>query len=179
MPRHSDRLRFDYRTVQPLARAVAITPLHYEADPFITSCLNNYFGRAAKLECPERVEEHGNPALVDSEQAFDFVVARAATWPQNRVDVAHRQHALLGAPGVDFLDRLGLDPDVDICGFPFHAFCAVFAFFVKAGLIGSDLPRTGFMRRTRSDFGNSFAWARRRRAVFALISLSSLALDHD
>src|SRR6516165_11930465 len=84
------------------------------------------------------------------------------------------QHALLSAPGVDFLDELGLDPDVDICGFPFHAFCAVFAFFVKTGLIGSGLPRTGFMRRTRSDFGSSLAWARRRRAVHALILLSSL-----
>jgi len=66
------------------------------------------------------------------------------------------------------------------CGFPFHAFfCAVFAFVVKAELVGSGLPRTGFMRRTRSDFGSSFAWARRRRAVHALISLSSLALDPD
>jgi len=26
------------------------------------------------------VKKHGNPALVDSEQAFDFVVARAASW---------------------------------------------------------------------------------------------------
>jgi hypothetical protein len=68
-----------------------------------------------------------------------------------------RRHALPVAPGVDFFDQLGLDPDVNICGFPFHAFCAVFAFFVKAGLIGSGLPRTGFMRRTRSDFGSSFA----------------------
>jgi hypothetical protein len=25
-----------------------------------------------------------------------------------------------GAPSVDPLDQLGLDPDVDICGFPFH-----------------------------------------------------------
>jgi hypothetical protein len=62
----------------------------------------------------------------------------------------------------------------------FHAlFCAVFAFFVKAGLIGRALPRTGFMRRTRSDFGSSLAWARRRPAVHALILLSSVALDVD
>jgi len=31
------------------------------------------------------------------------------------------QDALNGPPGVDFLDQLGLDPDVDICGSPFHA----------------------------------------------------------
>jgi len=30
-----------------------------------------------------------------------------------------RRHALPGAP--DFLDQLGLDPDVDICCFPFMA----------------------------------------------------------
>jgi hypothetical protein len=91
-----------------------------------------------------------------------------------------RRHALLGAPAVDFLDQPGLDPNVDICCFPFHAFfCAVLAFFVKAELVGSGLPRRGFMRRTRSDFGSSVAWTRRRRAVLALISLSSLALDPD
>ena|SRR5277367_1825030 len=32
-----------------------------------------------------------------------------------------RRHALPGAPGVDFLDQLDLDPDDDICGFPWHA----------------------------------------------------------
>jgi hypothetical protein len=32
-----------------------------------------------------------------------------------------RQHLLPGAPGVDPLDQSGLDPDVDFCGFPFHA----------------------------------------------------------
>ncbi len=32
-----------------------------------------------------------------------------------------RGHALLGAPGVDFLDQLGLDPKVDICSIPSHA----------------------------------------------------------
>jgi hypothetical protein len=31
-----------------------------------------------------------------------------------------RRHSLPGAPGVDFLDQLGLDPDVNICCFPFH-----------------------------------------------------------
>ena len=30
-------------------------------------------------------------------------------------------HSLPGAPGVDPLDQLGLDPNVDICGFPCHA----------------------------------------------------------
>jgi len=32
-----------------------------------------------------------------------------------------RRHSLSGAPSVDFLNELWLDPDVDICGFPFHA----------------------------------------------------------
>jgi hypothetical protein len=32
-----------------------------------------------------------------------------------------RRHPLLGAPGIHFLDQLGLDPDIDICCFPFHA----------------------------------------------------------
>jgi hypothetical protein len=45
---------------------------------------------------------------------------------------------------------------------------------VKAELAGSGWPRTGFMRRTRSDFGNSFAWARRRRPLHALIFVVSL-----
>src|SRR6516162_7596694 len=31
------------------------------------------------------------------------------------------RHSLLGPPAVDFLDQLRLDPDVDICSFPFHA----------------------------------------------------------
>ena len=31
-----------------------------------------------------------------------------------------RGHGLPGAPGIDFLDQLGLDRDIDIC-FPFHA----------------------------------------------------------
>jgi len=30
------------------------------------------------------------------------------------------RHALPVAPGVDFLDQFGLDPDVDVCCFPFH-----------------------------------------------------------
>jgi hypothetical protein len=30
------------------------------------------------------------------------------------------RHSLPGAPGVDFLDHLGLDLNVNICGFPFH-----------------------------------------------------------
>jgi hypothetical protein len=90
-----------------------------------------------------------------------------------------RPDSPLGARCVDLVDQLRLDPDVDIRGFPFHALCAVFAFFVKAELVGSGLPRTGFMRRTRSDFGSSLPWARRRRAVLMLISLSSLALDPD
>jgi len=30
------------------------------------------------------------------------------------------RHSLPGAPGVDLLDQLRLNPDVDICGFPFH-----------------------------------------------------------
>jgi len=68
-------------------------------------------------------------------------------------------------------------------GYPspgFHAlFCAVLAFFVEAGLIGRGLPRMGFICRTRSDFGSSLAWARRRRAVHALILSSSSELDVD
>jgi hypothetical protein len=32
-----------------------------------------------------------------------------------------RQDSLLGTPGVDLLDQLWLDPDIDIRGFPFHA----------------------------------------------------------
>jgi hypothetical protein len=32
-----------------------------------------------------------------------------------------RRHVLPGAPGVDPLDQPGLDPNVDFCGFPFHA----------------------------------------------------------
>ena len=32
-----------------------------------------------------------------------------------------RRHVPPGAPGVDPLDQPGLDPDVDFCGFPFHA----------------------------------------------------------
>jgi hypothetical protein len=31
-----------------------------------------------------------------------------------------RRHSLPSAPNVGFLDQLRLDPDVDICGFPFH-----------------------------------------------------------
>jgi hypothetical protein len=32
-----------------------------------------------------------------------------------------QRHPLSGASGVDFLDQLRLDPDVDIRGFPLHA----------------------------------------------------------
>ena len=32
-----------------------------------------------------------------------------------------RRHVLPDAPGVDPLDQPGLDPDVDFCGFAFHA----------------------------------------------------------
>jgi hypothetical protein len=32
-----------------------------------------------------------------------------------------RRHSLPGTPRIDFLDQLGLDPDVDICCFPCHA----------------------------------------------------------
>jgi|HubBroStandDraft_4_1064222.scaffolds.fasta_scaffold02943_8 hypothetical protein len=32
-----------------------------------------------------------------------------------------RRHSLPGAPGVDFLDQLGVDPDVDVGCLPFHA----------------------------------------------------------
>ena len=32
-----------------------------------------------------------------------------------------RLYSLLGAPHIDLLDQLRLDPDVDIRGFPFHA----------------------------------------------------------
>jgi hypothetical protein len=32
-----------------------------------------------------------------------------------------RRHSLPGTPGVDLLDQLRLDPDVDVCGFPCHA----------------------------------------------------------
>jgi hypothetical protein len=31
------------------------------------------------------------------------------------------RYSLPVAPGIDYLDQLGLDPDVNICGFPFHA----------------------------------------------------------
>jgi hypothetical protein len=31
------------------------------------------------------------------------------------------QDSLLGTPRVNLLDQLRLDPDIDICGFPFHA----------------------------------------------------------
>jgi hypothetical protein len=31
------------------------------------------------------------------------------------------RYSLPVAPGIDFLDQLGFDPDVDIRGFPFHA----------------------------------------------------------
>jgi hypothetical protein len=36
-------------------------------------------------------------------------------------DSSARRHSLPGAPSVDFLDQLGLDPDVDICCFLSHA----------------------------------------------------------
>jgi hypothetical protein len=32
-----------------------------------------------------------------------------------------RRHSLPGAPGVDFLNQLGLDPNIDICCFLSHA----------------------------------------------------------
>jgi hypothetical protein len=31
------------------------------------------------------------------------------------------RYSLPGAPGVDFLDQLGFDPDIDLCCFLFHA----------------------------------------------------------
>jgi hypothetical protein len=34
---------------------------------------------------------------------------------------AARRYSLMGAPRIDLLDQLRFDPDVDVCGFPFHA----------------------------------------------------------
>ena len=44
--------------------------------------------------------------MVTLEEMFEHVDDRCSS---------ARKHSLTRAPGVDFLDQLGLDPDVDIC----------------------------------------------------------------
>ena len=51
------------------------------------------------------------------------------------------RYSLPDAPGIDFLDQLRLDPDVDICGFAFHGRFAARGEYVYSRRYGLSGPK--------------------------------------